>query len=187
MLYGAAPVLALFAFQGYWRSRNMPLAAFGAIAAVYSLTGALSGLWAQRVQKRLGRRGVYLAIGVLPVAGFLGAGLAPVAAGAVFGLCLELGRGLTQALLGEALNDGMSSDIRATANSVVSFGSRLAVAALGPCFGAIADARGFSWAFSGMALIFALVFLVSGLPLALEGDGEQVREPRLAAARETVS
>lgn len=170
ILYGAAPMLALFAFQGLWKEARLPFAAFGLLTAAYSLSGAAAGRYSARLQRRIGGRGVCLLLGVLPLAGFLGAGLAPVFIAVALGALVEMGQGLTQSYLKEKFNAAVDSDIRATANSVVSLGARLLAAAAGPLLGVLADRRGLQPALLGLGLFFAAVFWVSAVPMARENQ-----------------
>jgi len=161
IFYGAAPVLATVAFQGFWESQGIELEAFGLIAVVYGLTGAVSGTLAGNAEHRLGRSALILFIGVAPVLGFFGCGLFSVATAVAFGLLLEICRGFSQALFNELLNQELSSNLRATLNSIVALGNRLVVAILGPILGVLADRYGFSSMFRSLAVFYLGVFVIA--------------------------
>ena len=77
-------------------------------------------------------------------------------------------RGLGQALLSRHLNGQISSELRATANSVVSFGSRLFVAAAGPVLGWALDLWGVNACLAGLGVFYVVVLFAFGLPLVRE-------------------
>lgn len=166
--YGLATLLAVWAFQGYWRSHDIPLAAFGVLWAAYNLTVALVARGASGVEARLGPVASVLLIAALPVVGYLGMGLGGTVVGIVAGFAFQVGRGLTQVILRHALNTRVPGELRATANSVSSLGVRLAFAMLGPLLGGVIDGRGYGAAFGGMAALFLVVGLALAVPLAVE-------------------
>lgn len=168
VVYGLATLLAVWAFQGYWRAHGIPLAAFGALWAAYNLTVALVARAASGVEARLGPVASVLLIAVLPVIGYLGMGLGGATVGLVAGFAFQVSRGLTQVILRHALNTRVPGELRATANSVSSLGVRLAFAMIGPLLGGVIDGRGYGPAFVGLAALFAVMALALAVPLALE-------------------
>ena len=50
--YGLATLLAVWAFQGIWRSTGVPLVLFGLLWAAYNLVVALVGRAAHRIEER---------------------------------------------------------------------------------------------------------------------------------------
>jgi MFS family permease len=166
VFYGAAPILATYALQGLWSSRALPLATFGYLTSLYGLVAGFSARGASRVERRLGTQLTPLLVGALAVLGWAGASASSLAAIVTAGLCLELVRGLGQALLLDRLNAELPADLRATGNSVVSLGSRILVAAGGPLVGWLADGAGFSSAFLCLASIYAVALFAVALPLS---------------------
>ncbi len=156
-VYGAAPVLAVIVFQGAWRTSGVPLYAFGYLTAAYQLTGAVTGRLAHRLEPSIGARGALLVIALLPAIGFWGASAGAVVCLVGFGLLLEVNRGLCQVVLNEAINARIGSEIRATVNSLVSFGTRIVLAIAGPLLGVISDRYGFSAALEGLAILYSVI------------------------------
>ena len=178
--YGLATLLVVWAFQGYWGALGLPVWVFGLLWAAYNLAVALTARAAHRIRRRLGRRGVVLAIGVLPVVGYLGmaacaSGGALLAAGGVaFGFAFQVSRGLTQVVVRDELNVRVSAAMRATANSLTSLGVRLAFAALGPLLGWLIDRHGYGPSLASFGLVYAASAVLLAAPLALalrEEDG----------------
>lgn len=187
MAYGLATLMAVWAFQGYWGALNLPLGVFGLLWAAYNLCVAVTARQAHRIRRRFGRRRVVLAIGALPVVGYLGmagcaagdsgAGAALVAGGVLFGFAFQVSRGLTQVVIRDELNVRVSGAMRATANSLASLGVRLAFAALGPLLGWLIDRHGYGPPFAGFGVGFAVWAVALAVPLALALGREEQAEP----------
>lgn len=168
--YGLSTLLAVWLFQDYWQAMEVPLAAFGYLWAAYNLTVALVGRAAHRVEDAIGPRNVVRLVGILPVIGFGGMALCAwgfetshawpwVWAGIGLGLAFQVGRGLTQVVIKDALNTRVEKSMRATANSIASLGVRLAYGILGPAVGWVIEGSGHALALGIVALFFALLFL----------------------------
>lgn len=172
--YGLATLIAVWAFQGYWRSLQIPLVVFGLCWAAYNLIVAITGHYAQRVEARLGSPRTVALIGVLPVVGYAGMAVCAVADlpwaaaasfGVLFGVTFQVGRGLNQVVVKAALNARVPAEMRATANSISSLGVRLLFAGLGPLLGFLIDRHGYGTGFGTFAALYAVVFLVVVVPL----------------------
>ena len=163
--YGLATLLAVWTFQDYWKTLEIPLYWFGYLWAGYNLFVALTGRFAHRIEKKLGARVTLLLIGLLPVFGYLGMAFFMSWLGVIVGLFFQIGRGLTQVVIKDALNTRISADIRATVNSISSLGVRLAFAFLGPLLGFLIDHEGHRVAFSSFSFVFLIVLLLWNLPL----------------------
>ncbi|MCB0266039.1 MAG: MFS transporter [Calditrichia bacterium] len=165
VIYGVATLLAVWAYQGYWQSMDIPLSWFGYLWAGFNLTVALSGRAAHIIEEKLGSTTAILLIALLPVAGYLGMAMLPGLIGVAAGLLFQFSRGLNQVVLRDALNSRVKADMRATANSVASLGVRLAFAGIGPFLGWGIDAFGYGSAFEGMGWLYVALFFVICLPL----------------------
>lgn len=175
--YGLATLLAVWAFQGFWAYLQIDVLWFGYLWAGYNLTVAIVGRLAHRVEARLGVPKTIIGIAFLPVIGYASMGLLaaqvgpqPSLAGAVIGVLLglffQLGRGLTQVLLKDELNQRVAPSMRATANSISSLGVRLGYAIYGPILGHLIDSQGYATAFASTSGMFVIVAVVIALPLA---------------------
>ena len=184
--YGLSTLLAVWAFQGIWKETGVPLVLFGVLWAAYNLVVGLVGRAAHRIEDRLGAAGTVRLIGLLPIVGYLGMGLCalefgPLAAGVgvLFGICFQVGRGLTQVVIKDGLNTRVRTELRATANSISSLGVRLTFAVLGPTLGWLIDRDGYPTALIVFAAIFVGVYLLLNRPLARElGDARTMSYPR---------
>lgn len=165
IFYGLATLLAVWAFQGYWKAYDIPLSYFGYIWAAYNLTVALTARMAHDLERRFGAVALIIIIAILPVAGYLGMAYFSVWLGVISGFAFQFCRGLTQVIFRDALNKRVSGDMRATANSISSLGVRLSFAFIGPLMGYLIDHQGYSTAFYFFAGVFILVFFLVSLPL----------------------
>lgn len=165
IVYGLGTLVAVWAFQGNWESQEIPLRYFGYLWAAYNLTVALVGRIAHQIERRIGSALVVLFIGLLPVVGYFGMAQTGAVLGVLFGLTFQVGRGLTQVVLRDALNVRVPTDYRATANSISTLGVRLCFALLGPLMGLTIDRQGYTTAFHGFGIAYAVLFVVVCLPL----------------------
>jgi hypothetical protein len=106
------------------------------------------------IARRLGRRAIFACIGIFPVIAFLGASLGFLATAIVCGVLLELLRALVQVGLIDEINGRISSEYRATANSLISFGNRLLISLGGPLVGFLAQNYGASVSFCGLLILY---------------------------------
>ncbi|MGH1363440.1 MAG: MFS transporter [Calditrichia bacterium] len=165
IFYGSSTLLAVWAFQGYWGSIDIPIYYFGYLWALFNGVVALTARLANRLDHLLGRKILLFSIALLPIAGYLGMAWGAGLFGIVAGLLFKVSRGLTGVLLRDDLNKRVTGDIRATANSVASLGVRLNFALLGPVLGALIDNQGYRVSFTIAAIFFVLVFFLIFLPL----------------------
>ncbi len=166
--YGVATLIAVWAFQGYWGEKGVPLGWFGVLWAAYNLAVAGVGRVAGGVEERLGGSRSVLLIGALPIVGYLGMAFGNVFVGIAAGLAFQATRGLTQVILRHALNARVTGSFRATANSVSSLGVRLSFALLGPLMGFLIDGEGYRTALTWFGAIYVVLFVVLAVPLARE-------------------
>ena len=165
VVYGLATLTAVWAFQGYWKAEQVPLAFFGWLWAAYNLTVALVGRIAHSLEARFGSAAIVLSIGLLPVLGFFGMAWGGALAGILFGFAFQVSRGLTQVVLKDALNSRVPTDYRATANSVSTLGVRFGFAMIGPLMGWMIDRRGYSFAFVAFGSLYVALFFLVCIPL----------------------
>lgn len=156
---------AVWLLQRLWQEQGIDLAHFGYLWAIYMLVAAAAGRIALRVERRLGATAVLAFAGLLPAFGYLGLATLPVVGGLFAALTFFVARGLGIVVLRDAFNRRLPGRFRATANSLVSFGFRLASAATGPFVGWALDLWGMYAALLMLAAVALLVFAVLIVPL----------------------
>lgn len=163
--YGVATLIAVWAVQKYWQVLGIPLSYFGYLWAAANLATALTARYAHKIEKRLGSAATVALMALLPVAGYFGMALTAAAWGALFCIFFQVSRGINAVVLRDALNRRISSDMRATANSVTSLGVRALFVAFGPLVGACLDARGPAPVFHALGWAYVAVFALLAVPL----------------------
>jgi MFS family permease len=158
---------AVWLLQKLWQAQGIDLAHFGYLWAGYMLVAAVAGQLADRVERRVGTTTLLVAIGVLPVAGYLGLAFAGVAGGLVAALTFFVARGLGLVVLRNAFNSRVPSRFRATANSLASFGFRGSFVITGPVVGWAFDLWGMRTTLELLALGSAVIVVAILLPLIL--------------------
>ena len=165
VVYSVATLVAVWAFQAYWREIDVPLSRFGVLWALYNLVVALTARFAHRAESALGFRGLFLTIGVLPVVGYGLMGTTGGWVGVAAGLTFQVCRGLAQVVLRDALNARVPAEMRATANSVGSLGMRLGFGLVGPLVGFGMDSVGTQSTLQILAGAYAVLLPLVCLPL----------------------
>lgn len=164
--FGVVTLVAVWALQGQWQSEGISIEHFGWMWAVQNGTVALAARFAHRLDDALGIVVVALLVSALPLLGYAGMAWAPGAFAIAAGLAFPLTRALNYVVLRDALNLGLPSELRATANSLLALGLRGAFVVLGPAFGALVDARSMRRACEVALAGSLLLALGLGLPLA---------------------
>ncbi|MEM1433527.1 MAG: MFS transporter [Pseudomonadota bacterium] len=174
---------AVWLLQKLWGDFGLELLHFGYLWGGLSFACALSGRYANRIERRLGTGATLLLIGVLPVVGYLGLDRFGLMGSLVAGAGFFVARGIGLVILRDALNRRTPSSYRATANSLASFGFRAAFVLTGPFVGYAFDLWGMRTVLLLLAGISLLIGLLVLLPLALA-----VRQHRpVAAAADAVA
>ncbi len=166
--FSAATLLAVWAFQGYWKTLGVPVSYFGYLWAGFNLTVALSGRVADSLKHKVGIGVMLLLISLLPMVGYGGMAWLGTVPGIIAGAAFQISRGFNQVILRDALNLRVSGEMRATANSIASLGVRLSFAIVGPLMGTLIDSRGYPHTFAVFAGVYLLLFLGLALPLIRE-------------------
>lgn len=160
ILYGAIPGLMTFALQGLFKLKEVPLIYFGYIFACLNIVGAFTSRHIAFFERVTSRSSLYFLITALTPVTLWGFCTPWILIILLSALLLEFTRGLSQALFLDEINGYLSSEVRATGNSVVSLGTRLTVAALGPLSGYISDSYGLSKAFALFAILYSFLFFI---------------------------
>jgi len=164
VIYSLAPTVALYAFQRVWQQRGLGLAWFGAIAALQNITSGLLGISMESVTRRIGSRVTLLLIGLLPLIAFFGASTLVLGLAILASLMLELLRVLIQVVLLDQINSRLSSEYRATANSLMSGCNRLLICITGPLMGWLLQRQGTAMGFTVFGVLYVVAFIVMCLP-----------------------
>ena len=160
----------------------MPVAWFGYIWALFALVISLGARYASTLEAWLGWRRLLWITAALPLLGLLGMALAGGWVGVLFGVALQLGRGLSMSLFYEALNRRMPGDFRATVNSLVSLLVRSLFIVTGPVLGWALDSFGEVSTLLVLLAVFAPLFalVVMGLGLRIRREQADAVSPALA-------
>ena len=180
--FGLLAMYAFWIYQKYWEFRGVPVAWFGYIWALFALVISLGARYASTLEAWLGWRRLLWITAALPLLGLLGMALAGGWVGVLFGVALQLGRGLSMSLFYEALNRRMPGDFRATVNSLVSLLVRSLFIVTGPVLGWALDSFGEVSTLLVLLAVFAPLFalVVMGLGLRIRREQADAVSPALA-------
>jgi Major Facilitator Superfamily len=174
VVVGAAGLVMIWTRQKYWQDIGVPLAYFGLLDAAYQLLTGFAGRSTGALSARYGPRPLLAAVGVFPIIAYFGMAAFFGWPGIVFGLLIQISRGLGDVLFLSALNEKISSSFRATVISMAQLGTRASFALLGPLVGYGIDVWGLPSVLSALGVLFSIVFVVLLLPLILR---EQALSP----------
>ncbi|MFT5482955.1 MAG: MFS family permease [Halieaceae bacterium] len=163
--FGLMSMYAFWLYQKYWEFQQIPLAMFGYIWAGFALVVSVSARYAGVVEQKMGTRGMLLMLAVLPIVGFAGMAVFAGWLGVLFGLAIQVARGLSVTTFYDALNSRVDSNYRATMNSLVSLGIRGSFIMTGPALGYLIDAQGIRFSMMSMAVISAPILILVVFPL----------------------
>lgn len=161
-------LLAVWMFQKYWQEINIPIVYFGFLWAGTNLAASLASKNAHKVEKKIGSVATLVIVGVLPVIGFFGISLTDHILGFSFCLLFQVCRGIGQVVYKDALNKRVTTDFRATANSIMQMGVRILFVPLGPLFGYLIDNQGVYIANRTLGIAYATIFVLVLIPLLRE-------------------
>ncbi|MEM6545134.1 MAG: MFS transporter [Pseudomonadota bacterium] len=180
---GAFGLLALYAFwvyQHYWETQGIAVEHFGYVWAAFALTVSLAARYAGHLENRFGWQTLLLVTASLPIIGLLGMAFFGGWLGVMFGFAIQISRGMSLTLFYDALNRRISSEFRATVNSLVSLVVRAAFIASGPVLGWSLDRYGSATTLLVLASAFAPVFA-----LVIWGLSARIRAEYLADAEQS--
>ena len=164
-IWGLTTMYAVWLLQAHWQAEGVGLVHFGYLWGALTLLSAVAGRYALLLEDRLGTTTMLAVIGLGPVLGYLAMGLlgtaASIAMCSVFFAC----RGFGAVILRDALNRRVGSDIRATANSLSSFGFRAAFALTAPLVGGALDLWGLPMTLLLLAAASFGIFVTLIVPL----------------------
>jgi len=117
---------------------------------------------------RFGRRPLLAAVGALPIIAYFGMASFLGWGGILLGILAPVGRGLGEVLFMEALNERISSAVRATVISLAQLGIRGSFCVLGPLVGYGIDRWGLPSVLSALGILFSIAFVFLLMPLILQ-------------------
>jgi len=159
---------AVWMFQKYWNELGINITYFGFLWAATNFTVSFVSKSAHKLEKKIGSVAALIIIGLLPIVGYLGISFTNHILGILFCLAFQVCRGLGQVIYNDALNKRVTTDFRATANSIMQMGVRVLFIGIGPLFGSLIDNQGLSYATQSMGIAYSLVFLFFLIPLINE-------------------
>lgn len=165
IFYSFASYSAVWILQPYWSERGIKYEWFGYLWAFNSLCVAVVGVFAHRIELKMGGTLTVLMIALTPILGFMGMGFGQGWYGMAFMLFFPICRGLNQVLFQDAVNARVPVEIRATANSIGSLGMRMMFLFFGPLLGKMIDQQGPAPTMQYMGGVYLLGFFIVALPL----------------------
>lgn len=157
--FSSASFLIVWLSQDYLKQLNIPIQAFGWAWAIFHLGMSLASVNAHRLQHRFGIQKATLSLVLILAISYICLGNIQQIYGMVFIMFIYLVRGLCSPLILNAINQQISSSVRATILSINSLVFRIAFALIAPIIGAIAS--GYSL-FTGLT-VAGCIFLSCGL------------------------
>ena len=182
-VFGLLAVYVFWIYQKYWELQGVPLEYFGYIWAAFALTVSLSARFSDALEQRLGYRQVMVLIAILALTGLLGMALGTGWPGVIFGLTIQISRGLSMSLFYEALNQRVPGEFRATVNSLVSLGVRSTFIVTGPLLGIALDTQGMQATLIGLLAIFTPLMGLVLVPLVVRIRREKAEEALQASTQ----
>jgi MFS family permease len=182
-VFGLLAVYVFWIYQKYWELQGVPLEYFGYIWAAFALTVSLSARFSDALEQRLGYRQVMVLIAILALTGLLGMALGTGWLGVIFGLTIQISRGLSMSLFYEALNQRVPGEFRATVNSLVSLGVRSTFIVTGPLLGIALDTQGMQATLMGLLAIFTPLMGLVLVPLVVRIRREKAEEALQASTQ----
>ena len=156
--FSSASFLIVWLSQDYLKQLNIPIQAFGWAWAIFHLGMSVASVNAHRIERIFGiKQATFLLILILGIS-YICLGSINQVWGMVFIMSLYLVRGLSSPLILNAINQQISSSVRATILSINSLVFGVGFAVVAPMIGAIASRYDL---FTGL-IVAGCLFLISG-------------------------
>lgn len=167
MVWGLSSFFAVWLYQKYWQDRGVPLSSFGFLWAGFNLTVGISGKMVQRLKSKgtIGPAPLLVFLALCSIGGYFGMGAGGGWIGVSFGLLFYVSRGITNVFLKDEFNRRVSSQFRATANSMQTLLFRFGFGICGPAIGYAVDHFGISNTLLILGGCFVSAFLLFMMPL----------------------
>ena len=137
--FSSASFLTVWLSQDYLKQLNIPIQAFGWAWAIFHIGMSLASVNAHRLQSILGIKKATLGLVLIMAASYICLGNIDRLWGIVFIMGIYIVRGLCSPIILNAVNQQISSTVRATILSINSLVFRIAFAIVAPIVGAIAS------------------------------------------------
>lgn len=137
--FSSASFLIVWLSQDYLKQLNIPIQAFGWAWAIFHLGMSLASVNVHRVEGMLGMKKATFILVFILAGSYICLGNIERVWGMVFIMSIYLVRGLCSPLILNAINQQISSSVRATILSINSLVFRIAFAIIAPVVGAIAS------------------------------------------------
>jgi len=165
IIYGFSTFAAIWAYQSYWTEIKIPVAYFGTLWAVFNLSVAFFARSSHFLENKLGMTAVIVIVALSPVIAYFGLGFTASYASVLFLFFFGLTRALNGVILQDGINSRVPATMRATTNSICSLGMRAIFFFFGPWFGHQLDVHGVHKSFVIMGVVFVVAFFVITIPL----------------------
>lgn len=159
VFYSFATAISMYTFQTRWVSLGVALSTMSILTASLSLTGAMGGKFLPSITKRLSKRMTILILSLLPILAFLGALSSNLIVVFFSALLIECVRALLGITFIDRINSEVGNELRATTNSIISFASRIFIAAVAPLWGYAAERYSLELALPVLASVYGAVFI----------------------------
>jgi hypothetical protein len=154
--WGTGRLVMFWVNQKYWQGSGGPMAYFGVLLAGYGFIVGLAGRSAALGGTRYGRRPLLAAVGVSPIIAYFGMASFHGWGGILFGILVQVRRGVGEVLFLEALNERISSALRAIVISMANLAIRASFCLLGRLVGYGIDAWGLPAVLSALRVLFSI-------------------------------
>lgn len=160
-----ANFIIIWSVQKYWQHLQIDLKYFGVLWAFYNISIGIAAIAVPYLQGRLGIKAMTISVPLLCIIGYFLMSQNQLILGLIGGFFIYFSRGVNNVTLRDQINIRLNADLRATANSILSFIFRFIFAVVGPMIGYYMDLRGIHETFIILSIIFAGIFLVITPPL----------------------
>jgi MFS family permease len=155
---GTATLTFAWLVQPYFKVAGLPLAMYGVMWTLLNLSVGATGLYAYKLERKLGqKKSMALVVSLITGGYFLAGQYISLSTIAVLFFFYAV-RGIATPILKEYINRYCESDVRATIFSVRNFIIRINFAVIGPCLGWVVDHYSLKTAF----WVAGVIYLMAG-------------------------
>lgn len=164
-IWSMSTFYGVWLFQKYWQEASISLSVFGLLWALYNACVGVTSKITHSIEAKIGVKKLLLIMGLLPCIGYFSMSLWLNEWGIMAGLLIQITRGIHQVTMKDALNRRISGQLRATVNSLMSFGFRACFLLTGPVVGWSIDKFGMTETLKYLSFLFFLLFWIMIVPL----------------------